>query len=81
MKGGAAKRPREADLRTLRVSTLIVRSLDGLFFELKWARWLKKTIPGAVEIVDVSNAKLFFPEDDPAALIEPLRRFLHSGQT
>jgi len=66
----------EAGLRALHVPTLIVWGLDDIFFELKWAYWLKDTIPGAVEVVEVPDAKLFFPEDRPAALIKPLRRFL-----
>jgi pimeloyl-ACP methyl ester carboxylesterase len=66
----------EAGLRALHVPTLIVWGLDDIFFELKWAYWLKNTIPGAVGVIEVPDAKLFFPEDRPAALIEPLRRFL-----
>jgi len=68
----------EPGLRALRVPTLIVWGLDDVFFELKWAYWLKDAIPGAVEVIEVPGAKLFFPEDRPAALIEPLRRFLSS---
>jgi pimeloyl-ACP methyl ester carboxylesterase len=61
----------EAGLRALRVPTLIVWALDDLFFELKWAHWLRDTIPGTVALVEVPDAKLFFPEDRPRALIEP----------
>jgi hypothetical protein len=35
-------------------------------------------IPGAVGVVEVPDAKLFFPEDRPAALIVPLRAFLEA---
>jgi len=66
----------EAGLRALHVPTLIVWGLDDVFFELKWAYWLKNAIPGAVEVIEVPDAKLFFPEDRPAALIGPLRQFL-----
>jgi pimeloyl-ACP methyl ester carboxylesterase len=63
-------------LRKLRVPTLIVWGLDDIFFGVEWAHWLKKTIPGAVKVVEVPGAKLFFPEDRPQALLEPLTSFL-----
>ncbi len=66
----------ESQLRELRVPTLIVWGLDDIFFEPKWGQWLRDTIPGAVDLVKVPGAKLFFPEDRPAALVEPLRAFL-----
>ena len=68
----------EAGLRALRVPTLIVWALDDLFFEVKWGHWLRDTIPGTVALVEVPDARLFFPEDRPRALIEPLRRLLQS---
>jgi pimeloyl-ACP methyl ester carboxylesterase len=66
-------------LRELRVPTLIVWGLNDIFFPVKWAHWLRSTIPGAVAVVEVPEAKLFFSEDRPQALIEPLRRFLLQG--
>ena len=66
----------ESGLRALEAPTLIVWGLNDMFFGLEWAYWLKNTIPGAVDVVEVPGAKLFFPEDRPAALIEPLRQFL-----
>jgi pimeloyl-ACP methyl ester carboxylesterase len=68
----------EPRLRALKVPTLMVWALDDIFFDLKWGHWLKKTIPGARELVEVSDAKLFFPEDRPEALLAPLRRLLES---
>ena len=63
-------------LQQLRAPTLIVWALDDLFFGVEWAHWLKKTIPGAVGVVEVPHAKLFFAEDRPDALLNPLRPFL-----
>ncbi len=63
-------------LRAFTAPTLIVWGLDDLFFGIEWAYWLKKTIPGAVDVVEVPNAKLFFAEDRPDALLTPLRPFL-----
>ncbi len=64
----------ERRLRQLRTPVLIVWALDDVFFSVAWARWLSKTIPGAVAVVEVPDAKLFFAEDRPAALIGPLRQ-------
>jgi pimeloyl-ACP methyl ester carboxylesterase len=62
-------------LKTLQVPTLIVWALDDFFFDRKWAYWLKDTIPGARRVVEVEDARLFFPEDRPDALAEPVLRF------
>jgi pimeloyl-ACP methyl ester carboxylesterase len=66
-------------LRQLTVPTLVVWGLDDIFFDLKWAYWLQRTIPGVVRVVEVPDAKLFFAEDRPQALTGPLRTFLASG--
>lgn len=66
----------ESKLRELRVPTLVVWALDDVFFDVKWAHWLADTIPGARRPVTVPEAKLFFPEDRPQALLEPLWDFL-----
>jgi len=65
-------------LRALQVPTLVVWALDDLFFDVKWAHWLGRTIPGVVRVVAIPGAKLFFPEDRPQALLAPLWEFLWS---
>jgi pimeloyl-ACP methyl ester carboxylesterase len=62
-------------LRTLEVPTLIVWGLKDIFFDRKWAYWLKDTIPGAKRVVEVEDARLFFPEDRPDALAGPMLQF------
>jgi pimeloyl-ACP methyl ester carboxylesterase len=64
-----------AALRTLQAPTLIVWGLEDFFFDLKWAYWLKDTIPGAKRVVEVADARLFFPEDRPDALAVPILQF------
>ena len=66
-------------LRQLRVPTLIVWALEDIFFGVQWAHWLKSTIPGTEPVVEVPGAKLFFPEDRPQALLDPLTAFLASA--
>ena len=67
----------EALLRRLCVPTLVVWGLDDGFFGIEWARWLVAAIPGIEELVEVPDAKLFFAEDRPQALVKPLRAFLN----
>jgi pimeloyl-ACP methyl ester carboxylesterase len=62
-------------LKRLNVPTLIVWGLQDIFFDKKWAYWLKDTIPGARRVVEVEDARLFFPEDRPEALTAPLLEF------
>ena len=62
-------------LKTLDVPTLIVWGLKDFFFDKKWAYWLKDTIPGARRVVEVEDARLFFPEDRPEALAVPMLEF------
>jgi pimeloyl-ACP methyl ester carboxylesterase len=64
-----------AALEALDVPTLIVWGLEDFFFDKKWAYWLKETIPGARRVVEVEDARLFFPEDRPDALAVPLLAF------
>jgi pimeloyl-ACP methyl ester carboxylesterase len=65
----------EPGLRALAAPTLIVWGDGDTFFDVKWARWLAQTLPGALEPIILEGAKLFFPGERPGDLIAPLRRF------
>jgi pimeloyl-ACP methyl ester carboxylesterase len=60
-------------LRRLQVPTLIVWGTPDIFFDKKWAYWLRDTIPGSRKVVEVDDAKLFFPEERPDVLSDALR--------
>jgi pimeloyl-ACP methyl ester carboxylesterase len=62
-------------LKNLSVPTLIVWGLQDIFFDKKWAYWLQDTIPGAKQVIEIADARLFFPEDCPAALTGPMLQF------
>jgi pimeloyl-ACP methyl ester carboxylesterase len=62
-------------LKALHVPTLIVWGLQDFFFDKKWAYWLRDTIPGVRRVVEVDDARLFFPEDRPESLTGPMLRF------
>jgi pimeloyl-ACP methyl ester carboxylesterase len=64
----------EPALRRLQVPTLIVWGTDDLFFRPKWAYWLRDTIPGATEVVEIDGGRLFFPDERAAELTAALRR-------
>ncbi len=61
-------------LKQLHVPTLLVWGNGDPFFGLEWAEWLRDTIPGANEIVEVEGARLFFPDERPGDLAPHLLR-------
>ena len=61
-------------LRRLEVPTLAVWGTGDLFFTRRRARWLRDTIPGATEIVEVPGGRLFFPDERAGELLAALRR-------
>lgn len=68
-------RAAEAGLRALDVPALLVWGTGDVFFDVKWAYWLRELLPGAETVVEVPGGALFFPDERPAELVEPLRRF------
>ena len=64
----------EPALARLQVPTLIVWGTGDTFFRRKWAYWLRDTIPGATEVVELAGARLFFPDERATELTAALRR-------
>jgi len=62
-------------LRKLEAPTLIVWGTADVFFPVKWAYWLRDTIPGAREVVELEGAKLFLPWERSVELAAALRHF------
>jgi pimeloyl-ACP methyl ester carboxylesterase len=67
----------EPQLKTLQAPTLVVWGTADEFFDVKWAYWLKDTIPGCRKVVELDGAKLFFPEERPDALVDAIRDHWH----
>lgn len=66
----------ESRLREVRAPALIVWGTDDVFFPVKWAYWLAKTLPGAKPVVELEGARIFFPEERYAEFNALLRRHL-----
>jgi pimeloyl-ACP methyl ester carboxylesterase len=64
----------EPALARLQVPTLIVWGTGDIFFRRKWAYWLRDIIPGATEVVELSGARIFFPDERATELTAALRR-------
>ncbi|HZP29399.1 MAG TPA: alpha/beta fold hydrolase [Acidimicrobiia bacterium] len=58
----------EPALARLTVPTLVVWGTADPFFEVRWAYWLRDTIPGVTEVVELEGAKLFFPDERASEL-------------
>lgn len=68
----------EERLTVLAVPTLVVWGTDDVFFGLEWARWLRDTIPGVKEVVEIEGGRLFFPDERASELVPHLRRHFAS---
>jgi pimeloyl-ACP methyl ester carboxylesterase len=66
----------EPQLRQLKAPTLIVWGTDDVYFPVKWAHWLAKTIPGAKPPVELAGARIFFPEERAETFNQLLRDHL-----
>ncbi len=64
----------EPALSRLQVPTLIVWGTADKFFRRKWAYWLRDTIPGASEVVEIDGGRLFFPDERATEFTAALRR-------
>jgi pimeloyl-ACP methyl ester carboxylesterase len=64
----------EPALARLQVPTLIVWGTGDIFFRRKWAYWLRDTIPGATDVIELDGARLFFPDERATELTAALRR-------
>ena len=64
----------EPGLARLQVPTLIVWGTGDKVFHRRWAYWLRDTIPGATDVVEVDGGRLFFPDERAAELTAALRR-------
>jgi pimeloyl-ACP methyl ester carboxylesterase len=67
----AALEPR---LRELHVPTLAVWGTADTVFPLELAHWLRDTIPGCDEVVEIEGGKLFWPFERGEELVPHLRR-------
>ena len=63
----------EERLKQLRAPTLIAWGTDDVYFDLKWARWLEKVIPGTKRRVEFESARIFFPEERASEFNEELK--------
>jgi pimeloyl-ACP methyl ester carboxylesterase len=59
-------------LRSLNVPTLLVWGTGDASFDVKWAYFLRDLIPGALEVIEVDEAKVFFPDERPGDLVPHL---------
>ncbi len=65
----------EDSLRRLKMPCLIVWGTEDIFFDVKWAHWLKHAFCGAQDVIEIEGAKLFFPEERPSELNPHILRF------
>ena len=65
----------EDGLKALKAPALIVWGTDDVYFGVQWGRWLAKTLPGTRRLVELTGARIFFPEERWAEFNRELRGF------
>jgi pimeloyl-ACP methyl ester carboxylesterase len=65
----------EGGLKKFNAPTQIVWGTDDVYFDAQWGRWLAKTIPGTRRLVELTGARIFFPEERWAEFNRELRGF------
>lgn len=64
----------EPQLRELELPTLVVWGTADQIFDTELAYWLRDTIPGCREVIEVDGGKLFWPGERADELVPHLRR-------
>jgi pimeloyl-ACP methyl ester carboxylesterase len=62
-------------LKDLKAPALVIWGTADVFFDVKWAYWLKDNLGGPTEVIEIPGAKLFFPEERPQMLADEIRDF------
>jgi pimeloyl-ACP methyl ester carboxylesterase len=70
----------EPQLARLTVPTLVVWGTGDTLFDVRWAYWLRDTIPGVTEVVELADAKLFFPDERASELTVHLLRHWRAAE-
>jgi pimeloyl-ACP methyl ester carboxylesterase len=70
----------EPALRKLTVPTLVVWGTGDEFFDVRWAYWLRNTIPGVTDVVELASAKLFFPDERASELAPHLLKHWRTSE-
>lgn len=65
----------EDRLKALKAPALIVWGTDDVYFGVEWGRWLAKNLPGTRRLVELTGARIFFPEERWAEFNRELRGF------
>jgi pimeloyl-ACP methyl ester carboxylesterase len=63
-------------LAALKVPTQLLWGTEDIFFTLKDADWLARTVPGFRRLVRAEGARLFFAEERPHWVVSRLREFM-----
>ena len=65
----------EDKIKAIAAPTLVLWGLADQFFPVQWAHWLRDNLANVVEVMEIADAKLFWPEEKPELLNQKLREF------